>query len=140
MEGTRRTGSHQALRTRVWVLHGLFSSEAALLELAHGRLALTTGKGRVFELPLSEVEVKDVSFPWYYFGGGAKLKIVDAQYRVSFVRPNDAADQVGSADGVIGASLELLTLGSKINDIGEGRAAARAWKAVLLDPASRALA
>lgn len=120
-----------ALRTELWRLIGLTRSEPALLELADGRLALTTGDGRQFDVPLAEVE--RVVFPWYYFGGGCKLTVGGKEHRISFVRPNDASDLPARllAHTDVGAPFALLTVGRKVTDIGSGRRAGKAWKAAL---------
>ena len=84
-------------------------------------------------------DVTDVAFPWFYFGGGAKLTVAGTRHRLSFVRPNGAEvvsarlvdDVVG---GAVGGAFALLTAHEKIRDIGDGRKAGKAWKAVLLSP------
>ncbi len=105
-----------------------------LLELADGRLSFTTEAGRVFETPVSEVS--EVEFPWYYFGGGAKLKVGAASYRISFVKPNGASDVPGGLMALLGdearGAAGILTIGRKVSDIGKGRKAGKAWKAALL--------
>ncbi len=121
-----------SLLTPAWLLKGLTGSVPGVLELESGRLAFTTEEGRVFEAPLAEI--RDVVFPWYYFGGGAKLTVNGERYRLSFVRPNDASDVPGrllAGAGSAGAALGLLTVGRKIRDIGSGRAAGKAWKELL---------
>ena len=120
-----------ALRTPAWLLIGLTRSEPGVLELADGVLAFTTEGGRLFAASLSEVG--NVRFPWYYFGGGVKLSIGSVQYRLSFVRPNDASDIPGRlmARTEDGGGAALLTTGRKIMDIGEGRRAGKAWRAAL---------
>ncbi len=121
-----------SLRTPAWLLKGLTRSEPGVLELDNGRLAFTTEQGRVFQAPLEDV--RDITFPWYYFGGGAKLTVNNTRYRVSFVRPNDASDvpsRLLAGAGGAGAALGLLTVGRKVLDIGQGRAAGKAWKAAL---------
>ena len=115
----------QVLRTKVWLLQGLTASVPGLLELVEGRLALTTDAAREFEVALGEVA--DVKFPWQYFGGGVHLTVRGQIYRLSFVKPNNAGELVGAPSFTDG----LLTAGHKIADIGEGRAAGRAWKAAL---------
>jgi len=94
--------------TSAWLLDGLTGSEHGLLELTGGRLAFTNGERRVFDVPLSQVS--GVVFPWYYFSGGVKFNIGADKYRVSFVQPNNVAGYP---------------------DIGEGRRAGKAWRAVL---------
>jgi hypothetical protein len=122
--------STKTLRTPAWQMVGITVSVPGVLELADGRLGFTTVEGRVFEAPLAEVS--DVVFPWYYFGGGVKLRVGGEQVRISFVRPNDATDVPGrvlAGEGDAGAA--LLTVGRKVDDIGQGRAAGSAWRAIL---------
>lgn len=120
-----------ALRTPAWLLVGLTQSVPGLLELADGQFAFTTAEERLFDVPLSQVS--EVNFPWYYFGGGVKFRIAAERYRLSFVRPNDAGDIPGrlAAGTEGGGAAALLTAGRKIMDIGEGRAAGKAWKSAL---------
>ncbi len=125
------------LRTPAWLLVGLTGSRPGVLELADGRLAFTAEDGRVFEA--ARRDITDVVFPWFYFGGGVKLTVAGTRHRLSFVRPNGAEDVParlvdGTAD-VAGGALALLTAHEKLRDIGEGRAAGKAWKAALLAPA-----
>lgn len=124
----------QTLRTPIWLLIGMSGNVPGLLELADGRLSFTTEEGRVFDTAVSEVS--EVKFPWYYFGGGAKFRVGAASYRISFVKPNGASDVPDRllahlGDGVEVAA-EILTIGRKVSDIGKGRKAGKAWKAVLL--------
>jgi hypothetical protein len=123
--------SGEVLRTPAWLLVGLTRSKPGVLELADGRFAFTTEEGTVFEVSLSEVS--EVKFPWYYFGGGVKLRIGADRYRLSFVRPNDASDIPDRllAGTEFGAPAALLTAGRKLLDIGEGRQAGKNWKSIL---------
>ena len=132
-----------ALRTPAWIMHGITGSEPAVLELARGRLALTTEEGRVFEATLADVS--DVTFPWYYFGGGAKLTVGGREYRLSFVRPNGARDtsarllqrlNFGGAVGVAVDAVALYEAGRKFHDAAVGRRAGKAWKAALAEAMS----
>lgn len=128
--------AHASLRTPAWQLVGLTGNRPGVLELAGGRLAFTTTEGRVFEAALADVT--DVVFPWFYFGGGMKVTVAGTRHRLSFVRPNGADDVParlvdGTAD-VAGGALALLTAHEKLRDIGEGRAAGKAWKAALRPP------
>ncbi len=127
--------ANDSLCTPAWLLKGITGSVPGVLELHNGRLAFSTEDGRVFEAALNDV--REVNFPWYYFGGGVKLAVKNERYRLSFVRPDDATDVPGrllartAGPGVVAG---LLTVGQKIVDIGEGRAAGKAWKAVLTSP------
>ena len=116
-----------ALCTAAWLLVGITDSVPGVLELANGHLAFTTEEGRVFDVPVPEVN--ELKFPWYYFGGGVKFSIGADSYRLSFVRPNDAGDPPARllARTEFGAPAPLL----KVLDIGEGRRAGKAWKSVL---------
>ena len=93
------------LRTPAWLLTGIVGSVSGVLELTGGRLAFMTEQRSLFEVPLSRVS--NVSFPWYYFGGGVKFRIGADRYRMSFVEPGESGD------------------------IGEGRRAGKAWQKVL---------
>lgn len=118
-----------ALRTPAWRLHGLTRSEPGVLAFANGRLSYRTEDGVVFDVPLAEVT--DVVFPWYYFGGGAKLMAEGEAYRFSFVRPNDASDVPGRLLARSGNPVGLVTAGQKVVDIGAGRRAGKAWREIL---------
>lgn len=119
-----------SLRTPAWRLHGLTRSEPGVLALADDRLGYWTPEGMVFDVPLAEV--REIVFPWYYFGGGAKLTASGEAYRFSFVEPNDAQPipdhLLGRAFGAVGAAGVVV---KKTGDIARGRAAGRAWKAAL---------
>ncbi|MBK9216838.1 MAG: hypothetical protein IPM59_14810 [Chloracidobacterium sp.] len=82
--------------TLVWRLKGLTGSDAGHLELEGGRLSWTPlgDDDPGFDVPLAEVQ--DISYPWYYFSGGFKMRIGADKYRFSFVEPaNDSADIFG---------------------------------------------
>jgi hypothetical protein len=123
--------ANETLCTPAWLLVGLTRSVPGVLELVDDDLAFTTDDGRLFDVPLAEV--RDVEFPWYYFGGGVKLRVGAERFRLSFVRPNDASDLEGRllARSEDGGAAALLTAGRKVLDIGDGRRAGRAWKRVL---------
>jgi len=95
----------EEFRSVVWLLKGATGSTEGVLELSGGRLSLTksghyTGapftatddrgdrEGRVFDAPLDAVT--EVRFPWWYFGGGAKLTVAGETYRLSFLKPGNA--------------------------------------------------
>jgi hypothetical protein len=123
------TNSDTQLSSAAWILIGL-GNQPALLEMADGLLALTTREGRVFEVPVADLT--NVTFPWYYFGGGLKLTAAGANYRISFVRPNGAEMLTARLLESFGANtLALLTVGQKIADIARGRRAGKAWRKAL---------
>jgi len=119
-----------ALSGRIWLLYGLTRSEPGMLELAHGRLTCRTNAGIAFDLPIADV--RDLVFPWYYFGGGMKLTAAGVRHRISFVRPNDAVEdlpfRIAAREG---DAAGLALVGMKARDIGDGRAAGRAWRHAL---------
>ena len=49
-----------------------------------------------------------MTFPWYYLGGGMKLRIETKTYRISFARPGNLPEENGerAAVGGIGSSRE----------------------------------
>lgn len=97
------------LQSQVWLLSGMTASAPGILQLADGRIAFATSEGAVFDVALSAVT--GVEFPWYYFGGGMKLKIGAESYRFSFMLPGN--------------------MGGGIGDIGPGRRIGKEWKAAL---------
>jgi hypothetical protein len=106
----------------------------AVMTLAAGRLALATDAGVLCDAALPEV--KDIKFPWYYFGGGVKLTIAKTRYRISFVRPNgaeDVSDRLLAGANLGAASLVAAAdeLQRKYRDISSGREAGRVWRAAL---------
>lgn len=118
-----------SLCTKVWQLQGLFGTRPGMLALGEGRLAFVTEEGCLFEAPLAEVS--GVKFPWYYFGGGMKLTVGGARYRLSFVRPNGAQDIPDQLLVHLGIPAGLGIVRRKFADIGDGRKAGKAWRSVL---------
>lgn len=112
----------------VWLLKGLTGSEPGRLRLTRERLRFSTRAGLLFDVPLQEV--REVTYPWYYFGGGMKVRVGDVQHRFSFVRPNGAEHAVGRALGEAGDPAALVVAAGKIGDIRSGRALGRHWRAV----------
>jgi hypothetical protein len=114
--GTQDPAPGEELRSVVWLLKGTTGSTEGVLELSRGRLSFTmsgqyTGApftanddrgdqgGKVFDAPLDAVT--DVQFPWYYFGGGAKLTVAGETYRLSFLKPGNATlSPLGGATGI----------------------------------------
>ena len=126
------SGAGGDLRTPAWMLVGMTGAVPGVLQLSAGRLAFATEEGAAFDVPIAEVS--GVTFPWWWFGGGAKLVAAGTSYRLSFVRPNGAQDIPGRllahVPGLEAAG--LATAASKMEDIGAGREAGKAWKSRLL--------
>lgn len=77
-----------------WMLIGCRRTQTGRLELRGGHLAFTDAEGELrFGTPLAEVEA--VWSPWYYFGGGLKLKVRGETHRFTFVLPNDQPHPLG---------------------------------------------
>lgn len=112
-----------------WQLKGITVSIPGWLDLTAGRLRFSTPEEIVFDVPLAEVT--GVVYPWYYFGGGVKLRAAGTPYRISFVLPNGM--EYASARGLAsqGDPLSLLTVASKAEDIGAGRAVGQRWRELL---------
>jgi hypothetical protein len=115
--------------TNAWLLQGLTGSVAGWLVLADERLRFITPAEVAFDVALSEVTA--VVFPWYYFGGGMKLRAGDLPVRISFVKPNGAE----YADARLLASdanpAALLMVASKATDIRDGQTVGRRWRELL---------
>jgi hypothetical protein len=115
--------------TYAWLLKGMTGSEAGWLDLTDGRLRFSTPDGVVFDVPLAEIT--DVEHPWYYFGGGVKLKAAGTAYRLSYVRPNGAEYAAARGLADLGSAASLALVASKVEDIGAGRDAGARWKTIL---------
>lgn len=121
------------LRTPAWYLLGLTRSLPGALQLAGSRLTLATELTPLFDEPLTAIA--RVSWPWWYFGGGCKIRVDGEGYRVSFVRPNGAMDTstrvVISEAGTAGAGAALDYALAKVRDVHGGRARGKTWREVL---------
>lgn len=117
--------------TDAWHLRGITRSLPGRLHLEANTISFVYDDGDVlFRAPLSEV--REIVFPWYYFGGGCKLTVEGVRYRLSFVRPNDADDAMDRlAAGAGDAGAVYSQVAGKFIDIGSGRAAGRVWEEVL---------
>ena len=101
------------MRSPAWLLYGMTRSVAGELVMTQERVAFEKSDGsRVFDAPLGDITA--VKFPWYYFGGGMKLRIGTNVYRVSFARPGNLPDDVEQA-----------------GDIGSARRSGAEWKTAL---------
>jgi len=122
--------ANEWLSTPVWLLKGMTGSTPGVLRMADKRVALTTEDGPAFDVALTEIQ--ETRFPWYYFGGGAKLRVGNKEFRLSFVRPNGAQDIPARLMAQAGVGLGgLETVVGKALDIRDGRRVGKAWKAVL---------
>ena len=72
-------------------------------------------------------DVTDVTWPWYYFGGGVKLSVAGEQYRLSFVLPN-GAEYPTARLAAAGDPAALAIVAQKGNEIAVGRKAGKEWR------------
>jgi hypothetical protein len=117
-----------------WLIGGL-KNVPGYLAGGLGRLAFVSDTP-VFDVPMDQVS--DVTWPWYWFGGGFKARVGGQLYKVTFVRPNGMpapdTSMFEAAVGVVGA---LSGAGHDVSalrglaDIGTGRAAGKQWKQYL---------
>ncbi len=112
-----------------WLLEGWTVSIPGWLDLQKGRLRFTTPDAVVFDV--SRAEVDGIVFPWYYFGGGLKLRAAGKPYRLSFVVPNGAEYAVGKALAAHGNPAALLIAAQKVSDVRTGRDLGRRWRQLL---------
>jgi hypothetical protein len=104
------------MRSPAWLLSGLTGSVAGELELTQACLIFETRDSRrILDAALSELSA--VTFPWYYFGGGMKVRIGMETYRLSFARPGNLPDHFSEA--------------ADAGDSGSARRAGAAWKSAL---------
>jgi hypothetical protein len=109
-----------------WLLIGTFRTAAGWLDLTAGRLRFSTPDQVVFDVRLAEVT--DIVWPWYYFGGGVKLRAAGEPYRLSFVLPNGAEYPTARIAAEAGDPASLAIVWEKASDIGAGRDVGREWR------------
>ncbi len=112
-----------------WLLEGWTRSVPGHLEWRKGRLRFLTADAVLFDI--APAELRSLTFPWYYFGGGAQLVAAGTRYRLSFVRPNGAEYAVTRAAAAVGSPLALLGAADKVVDIVSGRRVGRRWRETL---------
>jgi hypothetical protein len=115
--------------SHAWLLKGITGSVPGWLDLDAGRLRFASEEEMVFDVALSEVS--QVVFPWYYFGGGMKLRAAGVPFRLSFVKPNGAEYADARLLASVGNPAALLSVADKVGDIVAGRDAGREWRRLL---------
>ena len=108
----------------------LWKKELIKLEQSTGQAGLAdkldNGESAlVFDIPLSKISV---SFPWYYFSGGMKIKAGEHKYRFSFGEPANAQMPVGLEN----LPCMALRIGDNVLEVHSMRGRGKAWQAVLL--------
>lgn len=124
--GAGSASSEHDFASYAWRLIGTFRTEAGWLDLTAGRLRFTSETRELFDVPLREV--RDIVWPWYYFGGGMKLTVGGVQYRFSFVLPNGAEYPTARLAAAAGDPAALALVVQKGDDIAKGRGAGKEWR------------
>ena len=115
-----------------WLLKGAAVSIPGWLYLREGFLCFVTPDETVFDVPLAEVT--SVAFPWYYFGGGVKLKAAGEPYRLSFVKPNGMEYAASRGLASTANPAALLVAATKVADVSSGQDTGRVWRGLLEGP------
>ncbi len=138
------------LRTDAWLLRGI-SSIPGELRLANGRLSFTSSafgsawpfqlrklgrlldqpslaksleEGKTFQLFQWSADQVQSTVPWYYFGGGIKLRHQGIHLRFSFGRPTSGGHN-------------LATAVADLKELGTMRSRGKLWSKALANAASR---
>ncbi len=120
-----------SMSSGVWVLRGLGNEPAAMVAIGD-HLWLFTETAVVIDAAITTLSV---AYPWHQFDGGCVITSGVDKVRVSFVRPNGAADVsaalLARAD-VLFAGAGLLGAAGKLADVRAGRKLGKAWKPILV--------
>jgi len=121
------------IETEAWLLVGMTQSLSASMALKDERVSFADENELVhFSTPLARIE--RVWSPWYYFGGGLKLRIDRKTFRITLTRPNDQPGGAGRplrfGSSPCGISTALFVW-SKFKDIFRGRQLTRCWQSAL---------
>ncbi len=124
----------EALVSPAWLIGGL-RNVPGYLATAQGGLTFVSDTP-VFDVPLAQVT--DVSWPWWWFGGGLKLTAAGQRWKITFVRPNGMppphpsmlASGVG-VFGLISGTWHDVDALRGLADVRSGRAAGKRWRELL---------
>jgi hypothetical protein len=124
----------QALVSPAWLIGGL-RNVPGYLATAQGGLTFVSDTP-VFDVPLSQVT--DVSWPWWWFGGGLKLTAAGQRWKITFVRPNGMPpphpSMLETGAGVFGlltGTWHDIHALRGLADVRSGRSAGKRWREVL---------
>lgn len=124
------------LTTPAWLLVGATRSFPGALSYDGERLRFASPEEVVFDVPAASVQ--EVKWPKLWMGGGCKVKADGEEFRISFVKPNGAADitdkllgDVGGVLGAVGVGIDAKEALGSFGDVKKGRDAGKAWKDVL---------
>lgn len=113
--GMEEVTQEEYLVTPGFLLVGLFRSIPGALWLVGERFRFMAANERIL-VDTTLAEIKELTFPWYYFGCGMKFRVNSNKYRFSFAAPVQSGDDA-DAEGV--------------QSIMAGRKVGKAWKARL---------
>ncbi|GAA1880328.1 hypothetical protein GCM10009836_72030 [Pseudonocardia ailaonensis] len=125
------------LTSPAWIIGGL-RNRPGYLATDGVRITFTDGETTSFDVPLAEIT--DVTYPWYWFGGGVKLRAGGELQKITFVKPNgmpapdpSVVDIAFGVLGVAGAAAGISHAGGLrgLADIAPGRAATKRWREIL---------
>ena len=129
VDEARGTSARGNIESEAWLLVGMTRSLAGWMVLEDECIAFADEDGQVhFSTPLAQIE--RAWSPWYYFGGGLKLRIDGKTFRITLTRPNDQPG--GGRPFRLGSDpLGIRTAAfawNKFKDIFRGRQLTRCWK------------
>ncbi|MGY1694002.1 MULTISPECIES: hypothetical protein [unclassified Geodermatophilus] len=123
-----------ALVSPAWLIGGL-RNVPGYLATAQGGLTFVSDTP-VFDVPLAAVS--DVSWPWWWFGGGLKLTAAGQRWKITFVRPNgmppphpSMLDTGVGVFGLLTGTWHDIDAMRGLADVRSGREAGRRWREVL---------
>lgn len=116
------------LISKAWRMKTLNQSwDAGVLVANQGRIMFVTRAGPLFDAPIDQVSAR---WPWWYFGAGVQLTVSGTKHRLYFTAPRGAEFEWRAFAELVPSLAGLVTLQS-VQQVREGRASGKAWKALL---------
>ena len=123
------------LNTSAWLLKDLTDSKLGRLTFDGQRIAFKSSDKKLdFDVPLKEL--KNLNYPWYYFGGGFKASVMSRPIRISLTTPNgqiDPDDLDSEAEHLGLVKSGLIVAFDAIKNIGKGRKKMALWRKIFND-------
>ncbi|MBX3020125.1 MAG: hypothetical protein KF799_00485 [Bdellovibrionales bacterium] len=127
-----------------WRMLGYSGSQAGTLAFDGQHFAFFTDRAED-DIFFDRSTMTDLKFPWYYFGGGFKVKVGGRALRFSIIAPNTAEFPgevaleklhrfMGAGAQTAGTSIKRgagRVLSAMSGSISEGRANMRGWRSLL---------